>query len=179
MAVPDRDDAAVRTTTAESFGCLDVQNQAGPGCGDRADVDTFDTKKRVYPFAPSTAGAGSSIGHIRVSFYLEAWSLPIQRGPDLSPPAPRGGIRTHSHPRRQSPQPRSSAKGQFRPWRCLRGPGCPPDDRLHRPPPGSLHPQGPVTGSEATKIESQSSTGPENRSSADRLADVSGRHVLQ
>jgi hypothetical protein len=66
-AVPDRDDAAVRTTT-HGFGCLDVQNQAGPGRGDRADVNTFDTKKRVCPLAPSTARAGSSIGHIRVSF---------------------------------------------------------------------------------------------------------------
>jgi hypothetical protein len=66
-AVPDRDDAAVRTA-ADSFGCLYVQNQAGSGHGDRADVDTFDTKKRVCPFAPSTARAGSSIGHIRVSF---------------------------------------------------------------------------------------------------------------
>jgi hypothetical protein len=66
-AVPDRDDAAVRTT-ADSFGCLDVQNQAGTGRRDRTDVDTFDTKKRVSPFAPSTARAGSSIGHIRVSF---------------------------------------------------------------------------------------------------------------
>jgi hypothetical protein len=68
-AVPDRDDAAVRTT-ANCFGCLDVQNQAGPGLRNRADVDTFDTQKRVSPLAPATARAGSSIGHIRVSFEL-------------------------------------------------------------------------------------------------------------
>jgi hypothetical protein len=68
-AVSYRDDAAVRTT-ANSFGCLDVQNQAGPGRRDRADVDTFDTKKRIGPLAPATARAGSSIGHIRVSFLL-------------------------------------------------------------------------------------------------------------
>jgi hypothetical protein len=66
-AVPDRDDAAVRTT-ANSFGGLDVQNQAGPGRRDRADVDAFDAKKRIRPLAPATARAGSSIGHIRVSF---------------------------------------------------------------------------------------------------------------
>jgi hypothetical protein len=65
-AVPDRDDAAVRTA-ADSFICLHVQNQAGPGRGERADVDAFDTKKRVGPLAPATARAGSSIGHIRVS----------------------------------------------------------------------------------------------------------------
>jgi hypothetical protein len=56
-AVADRDDAAVRTT-ANSFGGLDVQNQAGPGHRDRADVDAFDTKKRIRPLAPATARAG-------------------------------------------------------------------------------------------------------------------------
>jgi hypothetical protein len=66
-AVPDRDDTAVRTT-ANSFLCLNVQNQAGPGRRDRADVDAVDTKKRVCPLAPATARAGSSIRHIRVSF---------------------------------------------------------------------------------------------------------------
>lgn len=50
-AVPDRDDAAVRTA-ADSFGCLYVQNQARPGRGDSADVDAFDTKQRVYRSHP-------------------------------------------------------------------------------------------------------------------------------
>jgi hypothetical protein len=79
-AVPDRDDAEVRTAT-DCCGCLHVQNQAGPGRRDRVDVDTFDTKKRVCPFALSTARAGSSIGHIRVSFYLEAMVAANSKGP--------------------------------------------------------------------------------------------------
>jgi hypothetical protein len=45
-AVADRDDAAVRTT-ADSFAGLDAQNQAVPGCRDRADVDAFDTEQRI------------------------------------------------------------------------------------------------------------------------------------
>jgi hypothetical protein len=109
-AVPDRDDAAVRTTT-DSFGCLDVQHQAGPGRGDRADMDTFDTKKRVCPLAPSTVRAGSSIGHIRFFFiwklgryqFKEALtSLLPHHAAAASRHAPTLGVRgpNHAHLRR-------------------------------------------------------------------------------
>lgn len=47
-AVPDRDDAA-GGTAANSFACLDVQNQAGPSRRDRADVDAFDITKARLP----------------------------------------------------------------------------------------------------------------------------------
>lgn len=64
--MPDRDDAAVRTAT-DSLCCLHVQNQAGPGRCDRADVDTFDIKKGAGPLAPATARVASSIGPSRVT----------------------------------------------------------------------------------------------------------------
>jgi hypothetical protein len=67
--VPDGADAAARAA-ANSFGRLDVQHQAGPGRRNRADVDAFDTEKRICLLAPATARAGGNIGHIRVSFEL-------------------------------------------------------------------------------------------------------------
>jgi hypothetical protein len=74
-AMPDRDDAAVRTAT-DSLCCLHAQNQAGPGRCDRADVDTFHIKKGVGPLAPP--GQEVALGIAGSLCYLEAWSLPIQ-----------------------------------------------------------------------------------------------------
>lgn len=109
-AVPARDDAAVRTALTVS---------AVSTCRTRP-VPAAVTVQTWMPSTPSSASTartrdreGSRIGHIGSLFYLEAWSPPIQRGPDLSPSAPRrSGIKTHSHPRRQRPQPLSSAKGR-------------------------------------------------------------------
>ena len=88
-AMAHGNDAAVRTT-GDIFSGLDAQNQAGPGCRDRPDVDALDTEQRIRARAPPVMGTRHRVIHVRVSFgYWFAWSQPIQRGPDLFPAAPR------------------------------------------------------------------------------------------
>ena len=68
-AVPDRDDAAVRAT-GEVLAGLDVQEQAGPGCSDGADVDALDIEQGICPHAPAPAGTRHRVIHVRVSLRI-------------------------------------------------------------------------------------------------------------
>ena len=112
-AVSDRDDAAVRTA-ANSFGCLDVQNQAGPGRRDRAGG------------IPSTPRSASARSHQRppgqevalgISGSLFIWKLGrYQFKEALASFLPHHAATSSGHapaPGVRGPQPRSSAKGRI------------------------------------------------------------------
>jgi hypothetical protein len=64
-------------------------------------VDAFDTEQRIRARAPAPTGTRHRVIHVRVSLpYWFARSLPIQRGPDLFPAAPRRTTPHHAAPRR-------------------------------------------------------------------------------
>jgi hypothetical protein len=91
-SVADRYDAALRTT-CEFVAGFDAQNQTGPGCCDGMDVDALDTEQRVCTRAPAAMGTTRHrVMHVRVSFGFGCLVVPIQRGPDLSPAAPRRSV---------------------------------------------------------------------------------------
>lgn len=85
-AVADSHDSAGRAAVQDLVG-FNVQQQAVAGADNGGEVDAVDIEEGVRAGTPVPVRAGSTMEHVRVSEELVAWSLSIQRGPDLFPVA--------------------------------------------------------------------------------------------
>jgi hypothetical protein len=86
--VADRDDTTLGAAGQVLSG-FDLQKQTRPCGRDSTDVDSFHTEQRIRAMHLRPQEQDIELFIFRASFgYWFAWSLPIQRGPDLFPSAP-------------------------------------------------------------------------------------------